>query len=178
MKKIIALIVCLALSACNTRTGPELVVEKAFEALKANDWAAYQEIMMTPVTFEMQQNKVSTIKQSMTYQDKEFKPLQIDNMRRQFNKAVGGCDGCTALTEADLEEVSLVGSQSMESLMGGMLPYDIYQITAEVDGEAVVVDYPRFVIINSGGIYHIMGLILPDEDFEQSMYGAEDAYSE
>lgn len=170
MKKCSVILACLALLACNARTGPELVVQKAFEAIQANDWMAYQDIMMTPITFEMQKNKVSTIRQSQTYQDKEFKPRQIENMRRQFDLAIAGCTGCTALQDTDLEQVALVGSSSMESLTGDMLPYDIYQITVEANGETMVVDYPRFVIVNSGGIHHIMGLLLPDEDFEQSMY--------
>lgn len=178
MKKLSIILACLTLLACNARTGPELVVQKAFEALKANDWAGYQSIMMTPVTFEMQKNKVSAIKQSQSYQDKEFKPRQIENMRRQFDLAIAGCEGCTGLQDADLEEVTLVGSSAMESLTGDMLPYDIYQITVEANGETVVVDYPRFVIINSGGIHHIMGLLLPDEDFEQSMYGVEELEEE
>ncbi len=175
MKRVLLSIACLLLLACDTRTGPELVVEKSFAAIKANDWAAYKEIMMTPVTYEMRLNKVSGIKQSMTYQDAEFKPRQIENMQRQFSLAAGGCKGCTALRDADLEEVKLVSSASMESLLGGALPYDIYQITVEVDGVETLVNYPRFAIVNAGGLYYVMGLILPNEDFESSMYGAAEA---
>lgn len=178
MKKLLLSITCLLLLACDTRTGPELVVEKSFAAIKTNNWAAYKDIMMTPVTYEMRLNKVSGIKQSMTYQDAEFKPIQITNMQRQFSLAVAGCTGCTALRNTDLEEVKLVRSASMESLLGGVLPYDIYQITVEVDGVETVVNYPRFAIINAGGLYYVMGLILPNEDFESSMYGAAEAESE
>ena len=45
MKRVLLSIACLLLLACDTRTGPELVVEKSFAAIKANDWAAYKEIM-------------------------------------------------------------------------------------------------------------------------------------
>lgn len=177
MKKLLLPILCLLLLACDTRTGPELVVEKSFAAIKTNNWAAYKEIMMTPVTYEMRLNKVSGIKQSMTYQDAEFKPRQIENMQRQFSLAAAGCKGCTALRNADLEGVKLVSSASMESLLGGTLPYDIYQITVDVDGVETLVKYPRFAIINAGGLYYVMGLILPNEDFESSMYGAGEADS-
>ena len=143
----------------------ERLLEKASAAIKANDWAAYSRLTITPADLSMAREGVTGLKQRQTYQGSVLKPEQEKAQKEQFEKAVAGGEGLIDFRNAKYVSAGgIAGTGSLELLTGGDVPFTSFYLRIKVSGETKDTKdlAPLFVVVDYKGTPRILALAFPE----------------
>ncbi len=162
-------IVSVVMASCSSRpTTEEALLEQAFDAIKENDWEAYQKLTITYADFLLKAQKTSRAEEQMSYAGGVLKPEELQSQREQFDRAVAGGEG-----QIDFRRTEFIGAgpvfleSTMELLTAEeKVPFKIYALKiAEGGMQRETRDlFPRFTVVPWEGEYRVMRLEFPKTD--------------
>ena len=190
--RLIALAAVLMLSACSLpgssgpgggkakRSAEEKLLAEAFSALKAKDWEAFSALTVTTADYDMKEMNTPPLLERQTFSGGVMKPEQQMQIRDQFTAVVDEeVEGTIQFDKAEFVSKGKVVMQgAVESLSGQMIPYRVYSIRIEVDGETIDTRdmSPRFVIVKFNGRPRILALDIASYYSEGGGESAEAEY--
>lgn len=141
--------------------GDEVLVQRAFEAIKAGDYSAYRELTITTADFVLKREKVNPMMEAQTYAGAVLKPQEQALQRGEFEQAVAGGEDQIDFKTAEWQGLGpLVDSGSQQLFESGSVPYMSYAIKIKQGGESIVSTElrPEFVLVDWGKSRRILRL--------------------
>lgn len=171
MRTAILTAICAVLLAagCERRDStatPEGVVRAAYQAIKANDWDAYEKLTVTTADFILKEyNAQSPVKQQSSYVGSQLKPEEQKRQREEFVRAAAGGAGQLDFRNGAFGMAHLAASGDEQLLNGSVIPVAAYLVALE--GQAAPSEEPPgFVVVKWGSFYKILRLTYPDSGSE------------
>jgi hypothetical protein len=163
------IVVSVGTIGCTSRpTTEEALLEQAFDAIKENDWEAYQKLTITYADFLLKAHKTSRVEEQMSYAGDVLKPEELQSQREQFDRAVAGGKGQIDFRRTEFLGAGPVFLESMMELLTAeeKVPFKIYALKiAEGGMQRETRDlFPRFTVVPWEGEYRIMRLEFPKTD--------------
>lgn len=149
----------VALAGCSRTTPEEKLVQRAFEAIRQDDWDSYYGTTITAADIMMQQNEIGPFQAQQSYLGSSVRPRERDAQRVQFERAAD-----SPLARANLRTARFVAlgadSEQFEYtlLTGGSIPVTSYTLRVDVDGAEVDLAEPRFLVVDWQEKPHVLAL--------------------
>ncbi|HLF20715.1 MAG TPA: hypothetical protein VI704_07980 [Bacteroidota bacterium] len=155
--------VVFAFVGCAGRpTTEERLLEQAFDAIKNDDWDAYNSLTITFADFLLKAQNINMFNEKNSYAGGVLKPEQLRQQQEEFQIAVEGGPAFIDFRNSDfVSSGNVVHSGSLEALDGPDIPYKIFSVRVNIAGSPSSFSYPRFMVVPWNKEFRIMKLEFP-----------------
>lgn len=158
---LLGLLLLIALDGCRSVSPEEALLQRAFAAIRENNWQAFEPLTITAADFSLRGPQSGALREQQSFLSGVLRPQEKQRQREQFARAVAGGPG-----QMDFRRAVFVGmgravrSGHVELLEGTRVPYTVYSVRVRMSEHEKETDAlaPGFAVVYWAGRPRLLGL--------------------
>ncbi len=152
----------LGVTACASESAKteQGLLKLVFASLQANNQEEFDALTITPAEIMLDEYDVGPFQEKSSYIGQVLKPEEEQAQAQQFQQAVSGGAEQIDFKHSKFLGVTLLSAGEQELLSGNRIPYKIYGLELEANGQKTdaKTTLPQFVITPWKNEYRLLGL--------------------
>lgn len=164
LKRILLLVLAVMIAGCGMDPiqKEEALIRKSFQAIQKNNWQDYNKLTLTLSGIDLERQKLSPLKASMTYQGGVLQREEKEQQQKDFKKAVQGGEEQIDFKNSKFISLGTLIYQGQHELLSGSspVPYKWYSVKIQKEGEEHDSKdlKPYFVVVEHNQESRLLGL--------------------
>jgi hypothetical protein len=149
-----------------SNSSEESLLENVFNALKDEDWEAFQKLTITYADFLLREQKINVFMEKQSYAGGVLKPEEMNKQRKQFEQTIRDKKNQINFKNTSFSSLgSLINETSLELFSDENIFTKTYSLRIQINDQ--IIDsknlFPTFTIVRWYEEYRLLNLNFPKE---------------